>query len=207
MTEGAVQWVRSISRTVVLEKSKTCQHGGFFIARRFCLENAKKNTKKQYVYAITSESAVKFGISSSPATRLVACQTGCPLKLELAGCVEGDLILESGLHAFLKNYRIRGEWFTRTEFTDSIVDLFRSGDRDKIYEAVGEIPPHQRSRNKSWITKSKMVQYCVEWETDGGEIYNDFLTANSQAEAEELVWGLAEKEGVSLIYVEATTLH
>src|SRR3990167_2106817 len=75
------------------------------------------------IYAIQSGEGgpIKFGIAKNPAARLAALQTGCPESLKLLVTVEMEDYCERLIHKWLRNGRIRGEWFAVNESTISIL--------------------------------------------------------------------------------------
>lgn len=67
-----------------------------------------------FVYVISaSEFMQKIGIADDPRGRLIAMQTGCPLKLSLALTYEtrDAFLIEQRAHKLFADHRIRGEWF------------------------------------------------------------------------------------------------
>ena len=66
------------------------------------------------IYFIACEplSAVKIGFTSGDAQkRLKELQTGCPVKLQLLGCVIGTQDEERMVHKRFARRRMQGEWF------------------------------------------------------------------------------------------------
>jgi len=79
------------------------------------------------IYAIRCEEPVayKFGVSVDPVQRLLELQIANPSKLYLvAECgFSNALDIESRIHNYLSESRIRGEWFLPTDDTLEIVGL------------------------------------------------------------------------------------
>src|SRR5262249_3796071 len=77
----------------------------------------KGNEVLDYLYAIRetgSDGFIKIGISDEPLKRLKGVQTGNPRKLELIGVcpVLEAARIENSAHENLKEYRMKGEWFS-----------------------------------------------------------------------------------------------
>jgi len=70
-----------------------------------------------FLYFICDEDSkyLKIGISKEPEERIKALQTGCPLKLILLLKFYGTQEIETKLHDELKEYRLRGEWYSLTD--------------------------------------------------------------------------------------------
>jgi hypothetical protein len=58
---------------------------------------------------------IKIGVAIDPAKRLNAMQMHSPHEMIIVGTCAGARELEQALHAEFAAYRIRGEWFERTE--------------------------------------------------------------------------------------------
>lgn len=54
---------------------------------------------------------IKIGCSSSPFSRVRACQAGNPFDLRIIGIMEGNRSLELELHQRFQRLQMRGEWF------------------------------------------------------------------------------------------------
>lgn len=69
------------------------------------------------IYFIQNQTsrAIKIGFSSNPVARLAQLQTGCADRLEMLGCIAGDVHRERSLHARLARHRLGGEWFLGNE--------------------------------------------------------------------------------------------
>lgn len=70
---------------------------------------------------------VKIGHSSVPLIRLAQIEVWSPLPLEIIGVVAGDLRMEGGLHALLREHHSHGEWFRPTKPVLSTIDCILSG--------------------------------------------------------------------------------
>lgn len=89
----------------------------------------KRFADQGFVYVIcegkNSNGPVKIGWSLDPMKRLGILQTGNPYQLELAHVLPGDRLLESAIHAALRDERMVGEWF-QGESTRKMVESFAS---------------------------------------------------------------------------------
>jgi len=79
--------------------------------------------KNDHLYFIQEQGTghIKIGRSVNPSRRLRALQTGNGKKLKLVAVFKGKGDSELFLHEYLKEWRLKGEWFS--------------------YECVGSIPP------------------------------------------------------------------
>jgi len=87
-----------------------------------------------YVYFIADgeDGPIKIGYTkANPNLRLAQLQTGNPRKLELLFVMDGDRQWERSLHDNLADYRLAGEWFTRSQKVVDVLEGFRS-----IYQIV-----------------------------------------------------------------------
>ena len=98
-------------------------------------KTAKPSKPKKYnLYAITDGTYVKLGYSSNIPARIKAMQTGHPEPLTLSwkyytGTTESEAKrLETKLHRFCRNHKVRGEWFNS--------DCMAQVERFKINEKV-----------------------------------------------------------------------
>jgi hypothetical protein len=75
--------------------------------------NKRRHGRKAYVYAIECHGFVKVGVATSIAARMNQLQVGCPFELHLlTKWRSSDAIgQERRLHAMLKPFEERGEWF------------------------------------------------------------------------------------------------
>lgn len=76
-----------------------------------------------FVYAIESHGAVKIGYTRHPFVRMHALNHASPFPLTLLGFVKGSQQQENALHALLKPYRIRGEWYRKAGPVLHFIDL------------------------------------------------------------------------------------
>lgn len=88
-----------------------------------------------YLYIIEDGSAYKIGYSSDPNKRLSTLQVGNRSKLRLLYIVEFECkalayLAEVEVHTLLKEYSIRGEWFSLT--LDQITSLIRRFPSDSV---------------------------------------------------------------------------
>lgn len=89
------------------------------------------------VYFITARASatVKVGYSTNVRKRLIDLQTSASVKLRMEFSCAGDRELERALHAFLKPYRVSGEWFRYGPHIHDLIDEmcdFRSVKADDI---------------------------------------------------------------------------
>lgn len=66
-----------------------------------------------FIYAIESGDAVKIGYAADPVRRVAELNTGCPSRHRLIGFIEGTQNQERRLHSSLRQWRRRGEWFSK----------------------------------------------------------------------------------------------
>lgn len=64
-----------------------------------------------YVILDSSKNHIKIGVSNNPNKRLATIQTSCSNPLKLIHVQEGNVVDENRIHAQLKQYRLKGEWF------------------------------------------------------------------------------------------------
>lgn len=101
----------------------------------------------EYVYAITAETyAVKFGRSVRPRDRLSSLQTSCPLRLKVLGVVPGGCGLEGRIHGFLRQHRIRGEWFRINRATLPFIEAFSDESRQAVESLLDRSDPRTTER-------------------------------------------------------------
>jgi hypothetical protein len=82
---------------------------------------------KQYIYAILSTASgnIKFGITQDVNARLKGMQTSNSDDLTLICAVRGSQQNEWLLHKALREYRLRGEWYSPTPTVLSVVELMK----------------------------------------------------------------------------------
>lgn len=68
--------------------------------------------QRTYFIANETTGAVKIGTSVDPDERLAQLQTGSDCPLRLLGSVSGGRDVERLLHSVLKEFHLRGEWFS-----------------------------------------------------------------------------------------------
>jgi hypothetical protein len=75
------------------------------------------------IYAIQcgDDGPVKFGLAKNPASRLAELQTGNPAPLKLLVAVQLRDDCERTIHRWLREERVRGEWFTLGPKTTSVL--------------------------------------------------------------------------------------
>lgn len=66
------------------------------------------------IYFVTARDIgrVKIGYSANPRNRLLALQTGCPVRLAMERVAEGTEWDEAELHGRFSPHRLNGEWFS-----------------------------------------------------------------------------------------------
>lgn len=76
------------------------------------------------VYFITARASgtVKVGYSTNIRKRLIDLQTSASVQLAMEFSCAGDRELERTLHAFLKPYRVSGEWFRYGPHIHDLID-------------------------------------------------------------------------------------
>lgn len=75
-----------------------------------------------YVVIAAESGRMKVGTADHPRKRLKQLQTGCPEPLLLFAVMPGGRRSEADLHRRLSPYRIRGEWFTFSDESRSVVE-------------------------------------------------------------------------------------
>lgn len=86
--------------------------------------------KSRFIYFVCrkgDETMVKIGSTTDPLKRFSTLQTSSPELLEMIGLVVGSHAHERDIGLFLRDHKVRGEWFTVTpelkEFVDSLPSL------------------------------------------------------------------------------------
>lgn len=92
------------------------------------------------IYFLKSGEAIKIGYSADVAARVREISIYQPLEPELIGTMPGGRSLEEAIHVFLRQHRIKGEWFRDcAEVRGTITDLIARGG-----PAVDFSPPPRR---------------------------------------------------------------
>jgi hypothetical protein len=87
------------------------------------LEDWLESVPGEKVYFIGTDAGhVKIGRSTDVQGRLASMQTGSPMPLKILAVVDGGRWLEREYHAYFKDHRLHGEWFTICE---AMVDEIR----------------------------------------------------------------------------------
>jgi len=129
-------------------------------------------------FIIQQDRYVKIGFTEeNPNARLVACQTGNPMPLQLYKVIQGDMLKERELHEMFDNIRISGEWFYFTDglkkHIDSIIPAdFHSGYADLVME-VNALADWDRFKfeNKAYLNSMslKILDNLIDkWKKDRG---------------------------------------
>jgi predicted GIY-YIG superfamily endonuclease len=109
-----------------------------------------------YLYVIYCENphSVKIGVSGNIPKRLSSLQTSNPTKLKLLGFVEHENAyqLEQDIHAYLKDYKINGEWFRFEGLASLFVELIKT---NRILHLELEL------YSSSWIVPSILERACA----------------------------------------------
>lgn len=82
------------------------------------LLNATNKYGDGYIYLIKCGRFYKIGISKNPTLRVVALQTGAPLKMRVVASWYSinPVFEESEIHQLLSEYRMNREWFRLPKF-------------------------------------------------------------------------------------------
>lgn len=83
-----------------------------------------------YFVRVKPDGPIKIGVTgdTTPETRIVGIQVGCPWEIELIGSVPGEWSDEQRLHQRLSAYRLRGEWFSPHEkVLEAIAHVLKDG--------------------------------------------------------------------------------
>lgn len=84
---------------------------------------APKMADEGYVYFITFDyKTVKIGFTKDPQSRFPDLQTASHLDMEKLGCYRAFSTEEGRIHALLKKYRVKREWFRYTAPVEKLVD-------------------------------------------------------------------------------------
>lgn len=87
------------------------------------LEMLLKAEAAIYFLMSHSHQIVKIGVSTDVVARIQAIKQGSPIPLELVACLRGPAQLERALHVYLRESRLKGEWFRVTDAVKRIVEL------------------------------------------------------------------------------------
>jgi hypothetical protein len=82
---------------------------------------------KSYVYAIRrgTDGPIKIGVTTNLASRLATLQTATPEPLNVVALIPGGTEVERMIHLYLREHRIRGEWFAPSEHVLRVVRELR----------------------------------------------------------------------------------
>lgn len=100
------------------------------------------------VYFIQGGNAIKIGFSADLDGRIRSLNVGSPVVLTLIGSVEAGVSFERALHHKLKQYRIKGEWFSDVPEVRTIIDVVLMHGVSAI-GYVEPVPPVDRLRSLS----------------------------------------------------------
>lgn len=80
------------------------------------------------VYFVAAPGRIKIGFTRRPEHRLARLQQADMERLAVLGVVDGSRSDEAGLHAMVKDHRLRGEWFADNEHVRAVVSSFIAGE-------------------------------------------------------------------------------
>lgn len=89
-----------------------------------------KKKAEPVVYALRTVSDpayIKIGFSKNFPARKNSIQASCPHELEVAAVVEGDECLERMILRYLRDHRVRGEWFESNDFVEGLIEVLADG--------------------------------------------------------------------------------
>lgn len=157
----------------------------------------------RHLYALYCDGHYKFGLASDPEKRKDTMQTGNPKQIKLINY--NELVVrysgepkdnfncrfhENMVHAFLRPYRERGEWFKESPVTESValllnqshlwVDMVLSEMRHQLSIEDDEIPYNVKPWIEFWCTDFTCNQYRADdgglpWRTPYPAFIDDFL--------------------------------
>jgi Meiotically up-regulated gene 113 len=79
-----------------------------------------------FVYFIGNAERVKIGVTYRLQQRLNGLRNSCPTPLTLLAYTPGDVWIEQAYHWRFAAARLHGEWFTRTDEINSVIDRLRA---------------------------------------------------------------------------------
>jgi len=83
-----------------------------------------------------SDGPVKIGKAKNPKGRVAGMRTGCPMDLKLLTFANWHDSNEKIIHWYLRNSKIRGEWFTPSDLVENVCQRI---DQNEFYELMEEI--------------------------------------------------------------------
>lgn len=97
-----------------------------------------RTTGSNYIYYVadTVNDVVKVGISRNPWSRVKDLQTGSASKFELLATLKTDERSERLIHEKLDSVRVKGEWFSRCEALNTLIDKVSSKEIVSYEDAV-----------------------------------------------------------------------
>lgn len=108
-----------------------------------------------YVYAVEDLGGkyVKIGYAKNVRARFSGIATGCPLELAVRAClavpVGREKEYENVVHAACSRYHIRGEWFTLSKHTRSVVASMRAYGHEKFLRWITAFIESEQDKNKN----------------------------------------------------------
>lgn len=79
---------------------------------------------------------VKIGKAINPAARVAALRTGCPVDLQLLTFADWHESNERLIHWYLREHRIRGEWFRPSGKVEFVAHRIDAGE---FYELMADV--------------------------------------------------------------------
>lgn len=119
-----------------------------------------------YIYVILAAelSRVKVGISNQPKHRLYELQCGCPCTLEIIRVepIEGTAREERKLHAVLREFHVRGEWFDYTPACQMLIDWYFKKHQPSDTATGEPIVGYKRCTAEKCMRKRRAKGFCRE---------------------------------------------
>lgn len=108
------------------------------VAERGASDSLTGASWKGYVYFIATKNmkTVKIGYSKNPWARLKDLQMSSSEKLLLVATVKTTVVNEKKLHAELKEYQVKGEWFECSTLVKSLINAIKSKEITTVEESV-----------------------------------------------------------------------
>lgn len=80
--------------------------------------------------------AIKIGFASNLKSRVSQLQTSSPYDLKIRAAFVGKEATEKFLHQKFEDLHLRGEWFSKSDRIDRVIDAIRSGDVPDYFPGV-----------------------------------------------------------------------
>ena len=86
---------------------------------------------------------LKFGVSDNPVARLATLQVAAPVDLEILASADWPDEFEGFVHEYLRQTRLRGEWFNESERASQVISIMQSkAGKDSAKDFLALIVPH-----------------------------------------------------------------